>query len=293
MIHKIKRFLAGTETSKGRRRDLIAEFLESGSVPWSDGYNEYKWDYIEKALANKELKDEIRNKVLPLKFGIGIDERCVEYPWIFSRLSETQSRLLDAGSTFNFKEIVEQETIKNKDLMITTYFPESNSFNKNRVSYVFADLRELPFRSGWFDEIVCQSTIEHIAMDNSIYGYSPEGKLDETKNYEYLKVISELIRVLKVGGKMLVTFPYGVFENHGFFQQFDREMLEKIEEQLKGFGKYKIDYFLYKKCGWSFVGQSECDSSRSFNPHTGRGKGDDGAAHCRGICCIEFIKDKT
>ena len=43
-------------------------------------------------------------KELPQRFGIAIDERVVEYPWIFGHLLERQNtgaRMLDAGSILN------------------------------------------------------------------------------------------------------------------------------------------------------------------------------------------------
>ena len=272
---------------------LIEKYLNAGRIPWTPGYNEYKWEWILDTINNKSLLDSINTKeALPIDFGLGLDDRCVEYPWIFSKLSNQKKKILDAGSTFNFQQIVNFEMLKQKDLTILTYFPEKNNFNEKRISYVYSDLRDMPFRNELFDEVVCQSTIEHIEMDNSIYGYDLEKVTEEKKSYEYLKAINELLRVLKKNGLLLLTFPYGNYENHGFFQQFDKEMLGRIEELLKQNGNYSISYFMYKKNGWAFVAQQECDQSESYNPHTGRGKGDDGAAHCRGICCIDFVKSK-
>jgi ubiquinone/menaquinone biosynthesis C-methylase UbiE len=128
-------------------------------------------------------------------------------------------------------------------------------------------------------------------MDNSIYGYDLK-KLDTIadKSYEYLKAVKELIRVLKSGGTLLITFPFGKFENHGFFQQFDDEMLTRTEVLLQPFGTIETDFIQYINQGWQFAQRNEMHDVRSYNPHTGVGKTDDGAAHCRGICLIQFIK---
>jgi hypothetical protein len=96
--------------------------------------------------------------------------------------------------------------------------------------------------------------------------------------------------VLKSDGKLLLTFPYGKFENHGFFQQFDREMLDRVLELFRKQGTYELTFFRYLNGGWNFCEQEDCADIVSFNPHTGRGKLDDGAAHCRSVCCIEFTK---
>jgi SAM-dependent methyltransferase len=269
----------------------IKEYIRNGREPWSTGYHEYKWSQIETTIEQNDFKYAIEKGRLNSGFGIGLDERIVEYPWIFSNLNHEVTNILDAGSTFNFKPIVNIVSKYCQHLTIFTYYPENENYLNKRISYVFGDLRKLPFRDCWFEQIVCQSTIEHIAMDNSIYGYKESRQQNSPdKNYEYLQSISELVRVLKIGGQLLLTFPYGKFENHSFFQQFDHEMTEKLIAVLFAEGRVEINFFKYDKTGWNTAMRNECDQAISFNPHTGKGKGDDGAAHCRSICCVKFIK---
>ncbi len=284
MIQTIKKYISPF-------RKLV--YNNSSKKPWSYGYLDIRWDLTEKNIRNENLLKSFADNNIPNGFGIALDERIVEYPWIFSRLSKNKgTKILDAGSTFNFPEIVSLESIKNKELSIYTFYPESINFINNRISYAFGDLRDMPFKDNFYEEVVCLSTIEHVDMDNSIYGYELEKIKDlKVKSYEYLKVIDELIRVLKPNGKLLLTFPYGKFENYGFFQQFDAEMTNRIFEKLSTFGVVKDDYILYSQSGWQFKTAAECDDSLSYNPHTGQGKGTDGAAHCRCVCCIEFIKN--
>lgn len=267
-------------------------YQTTGRRPWSYGYNDTRWGLIKSAINNEVIVKQFAEGHIPDGYGIGFDERVVEYPWIFSRLSREKGlQILDAGSTFNFPEIVANPVVAQNNLTIFTYYPEPNNFISQRVSYMFGDLRKLPFADQHFDQVVCQSTIEHVDMDNSIYGYELDGNTNAAKkSYDYLLVVSELMRVLKSGGKLLITFPYGKFENHGFFQQFDAEMLSRINSMLTPLGSVKLEYILYSKKGWHYDEAKNCDESVSFNPHTGQGKGNDGAAHCRCICCIEFIK---
>lgn len=266
-------------------------YFKGGKIPWSLGYNDYKWEEITKVLGNKKILEDLKTNRTIENFGIGIDERIVEIPWTFSKLSKKSGRLLDAGSSLNHDIVVEKDLFHDKDFTIYTYFPEPINFNQKRISYVYGDLRELPFKESYYDEIVSISTLEHIDMDNSIYGYDiPNNGNDVIKSYEYIKVIQEFVRVLKTKGTLLITVPYGKFENHGFFQQFDKEMVEKIEEILKEFGQSSYYYFQYNINGWKTSTSIECDCAESYNPHTGIGKGVDGASHSRAICCIEFTK---
>lgn len=267
-------------------------YLANGQVPWSIGYDDFKWDAIKKAISDPRLQSSFTSNKLMEGYGYRLDERVVEYGWIFKNLLEGKTTFLDAGSTFNFECLVEHQDICDKDIYIYTYYPEGQNYVANRISYNFGDLRDLPYKDILFDEIVCQSTIEHIDMDNSIYGYDLNSNLsvDSKKSYEYLKVIKELLRVLKINGQLLLTFPFGKFENHGFFQQFDSEMVSRITDIMNVFGSYEFTFFKYLPEGWIISQQEKCEDSESFNPHTQVGKKDDFAAHSRAICCIKFIK---
>lgn len=270
------------------RKDPILQFRENGSVPWTFGYNEYKWDAIGHAINSEEVLGRFRQRSVN-NFGFRIDERIVEYPWAFSQLNDNASRLLDAGSTFNYAQIVNNSFIGKKELTILTYFPEDDAYFKKRISYIYADLQDIPIKDNYYDEIACLSTIEHIGMDNTIYGYS-NGNVNMDKNYLYLSVVAELVRVLKNNGIVLITFPFGKFENHGFFQQFDIEMVNRLLDLLTKNGTCEEYYFKYTTDGWCSSDQNACQDCLSYNPHSGVNKLDDMAAHARAVCCIKFQK---
>ncbi len=279
------------QKAEQQKSALRAEYLQNGQIPWAPGYWEYRNEKISEAISNQDIMQCVIQKKLPENFGIKLDERIVEYAWLFSRLPSGNLKMLDAGSTFNFDFIVNHPKIAEKELTILTYSPEKNNFNEKRISYQYADLRDIPFRDECFDLIVSQSTIEHIDMDNSIYGYDIEHHQENIKkSYDYLIAVKEMLRILKKGGQLMITFPFGKFENHGFFQQFDDEMTEKILDLLTKTGEVQTNFFSYTKTGWVACTQSDCNEIVSYNPHTGRGKGEDGAAHCRAVACLHLSK---
>lgn len=276
---------------KDHHQNILKKYFENGQIPWSDGYQLHKEKSIIESLNTFGILQKFGDNETLSKYGYRLDERIVEYPWIFNNLKKENCKLLDAGSTFNFKYILEHPLIRNKDLTIFTFAPESPNFNEKRISYVYGDLRDLPFRDKYFDMVISQSTIEHIDMNNSIYGYSNDyNKRIEIKSYEFLYAIKEMVRVLKPLGTLLITFPFGKFENHDFFQQFDDEMLQKLLNEFYLKGNYKTTFYKYLPDGWYSCNESDCSEMISFNPHTNKGKGDDCAAHCRSICCIKFVK---
>ncbi|MEM7086983.1 MAG: class I SAM-dependent methyltransferase [Bacteroidota bacterium] len=298
MLSRITQYLNRYQRKKlqakkeAKRRSDRENYLQGGRVPWSPGYVPYKEQFIKDSLQNDDLLRAFSASETLNDFGLRLDERVVEYPWIFSNLPKDHCKLLDGGSTFNFDFIVNHPTIKNKDLTIFTFEPERSCFYKNKISYIYGDLRDMYLKDDSFDYVVSQSTIEHIDMDNSIYGYDIAHNEDANeKSFEYVKAIQEMIRILKPGGTLLLTFPFGKFENHGFFQQFDDEMLSRITHLFDNKGETSLTFFRYLTSGWVFCEQMDCQDIESFNPHTGVGKQDDGAAHCRSVCCIKFVKN--
>lgn len=276
-----------------RKSIRLMQYQLSGKKAWTTGYDDFKWNQINASIQDPSFLSEIDAGRLPSGYGKKIDDRIVEYPWIFAQLKNSGKKILDAGSTFNYPILVSNALLQEKDLTIFTFYPEINNYSSKRISYVYGDLLDMPFRNELFDTIICQSTLEHIDMDNSIYGYDLERRdTTQEKSYSFLKGISELLRVLKSGGMMCITFPYGKFENHGFFQQLDSEMVSRIRTVLEPAGKImKERYFLYKPEGWIVSNSEEANEAESYNPHTGKGKGTDDAAHCRSLCCIAFSKN--
>jgi SAM-dependent methyltransferase len=297
-ITKYIRTLAGkakARRSLSQKQKRLQKYLEGNRVPWSVGYDDYKWNTITSALNDKSLLEVFRDrKPLPGNYGAGLDERVVEYPFVISRLKNEKTRLLDAGSTFNYVQVISLPLIQSKELTIFTYYPESWNFAEKRISYQYGDLKELPFRNDWFDEIACISTLEHIGMDNSIYGYSDAELLKSDSNSNgALEVISEMVRVLKPGGQLVVTFPFGKKLNYGFFQQIDPEMLSSIQRITGAQGVQENTFYKYTPAGWIISDEKSCADCESFNPHTGEGRGTDGAAHSRAICAFRFVKNNT
>ena len=80
------------------------------------------------------------------------------------------------------------------------------------ISYLFSDLRHLPYADGYFDTVASISTLEHVGMDNVGYGADAPRADDPAKEMDL--AIRELVRVLRPNGVLLVTVPYGRREDH-------------------------------------------------------------------------------
>ena len=65
--------------------------------------------------------------------------------------------------------------------------PRSSSFPQLGVSYLYADLRELPLADATYDRVLSISTLEHVGMDTSYYG--GETKVAEDPQRELLAAV--------------------------------------------------------------------------------------------------------
>ncbi|MBA2849537.1 class I SAM-dependent methyltransferase [Thermosulfuriphilus ammonigenes] len=203
-----------------------------------------------KVIKEKELLIAIESglisweKLLDTKyrFGEGMDERVIEVPLAIEVGSFSQpGKVLDAGAALNAKYI--RDYIGRPEAYIV-HFTQSAQKEEvmpldDRVSYIFGDLRDMDFKDEVFDRIICISTLEHIGMDNTRYG----GQKENNPN-SYLNAVREMFRVLKRGGRLLFTFPYGKPMNFGWYRIFGRSDIEHIIEICSGC-EFKEKYFYY------------------------------------------------
>ena len=272
-----------------RRWLRLGQFYAGGKKPWRKGYFEYKWRAITKAINNLKLTKVFeRADALPKQYGFGIDERIVELPWALAQLPEQPLKLLDAGSTLNFLPLIAHPKIKNKKLTIITLAPETNDFSRQGVSYVYGDIRDLPFEDQSFDHVTCLSTLEHIGLDNQSI-YTSDQKYAENRPTDYLLAIKELYRVLRPGGVLLLTVPFGVYDNIGFMQQFTPAMVDTVVSACP-WRQSAVTYYKYNKDGWDISTREQASGAKYFNIHATKIIEADGAAAARAVACLKLIK---
>lgn len=270
----------------------IKDYLKHGQRPWSKGYSDFKWQLIGQNINNSDLINKFKNNSeLPEFYGRGIDERIIEYPWILANLPDTGENLLDAGSALNFEKILNYAKFNNKKITIVNLASEGECFLQ-KASYVFADLRKLPFLDNYFDVITCISTLEHVGMDNTMI-YTYDKKYKENKQEDYLKAVLELKRVLRPGGVLLISVPFGKYQSLQFFQQFNQDMVNQIIKTFNGQAPV-IGYYKYFQDGWNISNAEECKNMEYFDIHQVRTKNKDYdsdlAAAARAVACIQLIK---
>lgn len=265
--------------------DLLAVpvYLALGRRPWSPGYYSVK-----KAGIAKGIDERVMTRTsLPAGYGIGIDERIVEYPWVFLQLPQSPGRVLDAGSALNHRFLLDRAPLKEANLTIMTLAPEKRCFWGRSISYVYGDLRDTAFRDGSFDAVVSVSTIEHIGLDNTLH-YTADASKKETDALGFVPAIREFRRMLRPGGICLVTVPYGRRGVHGWYQIFDADLVRQVIEAF-GPSESTVEYFGYTGQGWQRAQAADLVDAYFYDVHEGGPPDADRTAGSRGIACLRMV----
>ena len=250
--------------------------------PFMPGYQTVKRAIITSALDSGLLRD---GNELPRGYGVAMDERVVEYAWVFSRLSNV-GKMLDAGSTFNHDFLLRRPPLRGADLTIMTLAPEKRCYWHEGFSYVFGDLRNTMFADRVFDTIASISTIEHIGLNNTML-YTGDPNDAESDENGFVPAVKEFRRILKPGGKCFITVPFGRRDNLGWYQVFDLAMVETIVKTFEP-TSCQIEYFGYSRDGWSRQSGASLADVTVYDVHTGKGWSDDLAASSRAVACLQL-----
>lgn len=251
--------------------------------PFTPAYAARHDAFLLDMLGNDALLDRFRRLApLPAGYGVGLDERVVEFPWLLSRA--WGARVLDAGSVLNHPHVLDAFLPRIGKLTITTLVTERETFQERGVRYFSADLRDLPVDDGAYDLVVCGSTLEHVGMDNSRYGAAGASAPDPLADQR--AALHELVRVTAPGGRVLLTVPYGRREDHGWLLQFDALSLSQVLDGLPA----EVDYYGYRASGWQRSSPVALRGAGYRDAHVDASPAPDAAAAARGVACVTITK---
>ena len=290
-ISKVSRLVFG-QGPKGRANEASPHkaYLEGGQVPWSDGYSRYRNAVIENALVKPSvLQSFAAGTALPKGYGFKLDERCVEIPWIFSRYPQAKGMVLDAGCAYLKFGSIRRRLDPEASVTLLTLDKRDMAFpvSAKEVCRLEADMRNVPLERQSFDAITCVSTLEHVGMDNTQL-YTADESFREQSEEDYIKAFRELGSLLKTGGSLFVTVPFGLRKNHGWLQVFDAPMLnsligspdlELVEETI----------FQHQATGWVAVSRELAEGAIYFDVHaSGADKANSRLAAAEAVACLWF-----
>jgi len=183
---------------------------------------------------------------LPEGYGRGLPERVVEI--LMARLSHRSgARVLDVGHANAMKCHLEMiDDLRDMRLYgIDITQPVYDADKRYEKSYL-EDITKTSFQDGSFDLIWCISALEHFGMDNT--GYTKEFRSGEGMD---VAAVIEMLRLLSLKGSMLITVPFGKYENHKWMRNYDEERWNSILDIIKGKADIIELYFHHDEShGW-------------------------------------------
>jgi SAM-dependent methyltransferase len=192
---------------------------------------------FQRALALKpNLSDRL---ILPERYGQGLPERVVEILLAWLTVSPG-FKILDVGYAnampchrMMLRKVKGLATLTGVDIAPPTY--DASEYYAKAIQ---ADITQVPLPSESFDLIWCISLLEHVGMDNTAYteDFKRESDMD-------LLAVREMLRLLRANGKLLITVPYGRFEEHGWFRNYDSVHLKRLFDGIEALAEVKTWYF--------------------------------------------------
>jgi SAM-dependent methyltransferase len=192
-----------------------------------------------------KLKNHLPQEVARLFYDLKLyaSPRMVELPFVLANLDIENGRILDAGCVWS-RLPLEMASLGHKvwgaDL-------RDYEYSHPNFTFVKTDLCRTPFENDFFDRITCVSVIEHIGI--GYYGDPVGEALDR-------KAVEEFHRILKPGGKLILTTHYGIFEDGHPIKVYNRRMLDKL---IEGFKIDKLRFFSKKDNSWNVCSREEAD----------------------------------
>jgi SAM-dependent methyltransferase len=177
-----------------------------------------------------------------------------------------------------------------------TLAPEAHCFWQKGISYLFQDLRDIPIRNSYYDTIACLSTLEHVGFNNTLFGCKQTRSQDRAE--DFVIAMGELRRVLKSGGSLLLTVPFGAHRDLGAFQQFDRKLLSRAVEAFGESSEVVETFYRYTAEGWNVVEAEDC-AECEYVEWISRPRDQwprplplepDRAAAARAVACVRLLK---
>ena len=195
-------------------------------------------------------------------------ERVVELPWVFQNLDLPRgAKILDFGCSQSPLAL----HLASLGYRVTGVDLRPYGFVHPDLRLVEGDFLKSGFTDGEFDAVVAVSAVEHTGL--GAYGEPRANQADR-------RIIAEFHRVLRPGGRLLLTVPYGRRGETSWYRVYDRGSLEEL---LSPLSIARIDYYAgIGRTAWSPVSSEEIARIDSVR-----------CGYAQGVACVVALNPST
>jgi ubiquinone/menaquinone biosynthesis C-methylase UbiE len=170
-----------------------------------------------------------------------LHSRCIEYPYAASKLNDEQ-RILDVGTAKADKAWIDWLEALPIEVHGTDY--DEMNVPLKRMKFTQGDVRKLPYKDNYFDAIMAVSVIEHIGLNDAQVKAVDQPKKSDSGDVE---AVRELIRILKPGGKLIMTLPFGIMEGLILNNEARNYTIDSISKFHEIAENIELDYYEYQE----------------------------------------------
>ena len=198
-----------------------------------------------------------------------INERIIEIPFTIDALSKIPkgSKVLDLGCMESLLPLF----ISGLGYEVTGFDFRKYPYKVPNFKFIQGSIMNLPFEKDYFDAATCISTIEHIGI-----GFYNDPKAEASPDIIGMK---EIRRVLKPGGLLVLTVPFGKAFVNNQQRIYDKCGLDKL---LNGFLIEETKFFKNTPVinGNNYWEQVQQDEAESLQYASG--------TEC--VCCVNALR---
>ena len=158
-------------------------------------------------------------------------DRFIEYPFIFRNLPKPPAKILDVGCAGSYFPLILSSLGYDVWGVDIREYAILKCITFNNFRFIKEDITKCSSQNNFFDIITAISTVEHIGLGGR-YGNYEDNIADH-------KALVEMKRILKPGGSILLTVPYGkptvlepyckIYDKQGILRLTDGLHIEREE----------------------------------------------------------------
>lgn len=177
--------------------------------------------------------------------GMVTTERVVEYPFIYQNLVAVTGPILDIGCAHSGLPIALASC--GYRVIGIDFLPYP--YRHPNLRAVRGDAMRCPFAAGSFGAVLAISAIEHIGLGH--YGDPTAGPGDR-------EVVREIARILRPGGRAIITVPFGRALTDDFMRVYDPPRLQAL---LAPLSPLRVQYAMSREGLWTPCPEAEAGTA--------------------------------